>query len=102
MKSCGHCKESSLGKARTQLGRARPYHFKSWHQSILSGRFRRACNTASLECKQSKEVLLLINISIINMLVCYIRILYFLLFRSHKCLNLNSIIPEVPGPDDLG
>ena len=85
----------------TQLGRALPYHFRSWHRSILSGRFRRACK-ASLECKQSKEVLLLINVSMINMLVCYIRTMYFLLFRSYKCLNLNSIMPEVLRPDDLG
>ena len=56
----------------------------------------------SLECKQSKEVLLLINISMINILVCYIRSLYFLLFHFHKYLKLNSIMPEVPGPDDLG
>ena len=60
--SYGHCKESNLGKVRTKLGRALPYHLGSWHQSILSGRFRRACSTMSLECKQSKEVLLLINI----------------------------------------
>ena len=102
MESCGHDKESSLGKVRTKLGKALPYHLESWHWSILSRRLRRACSTASLECKQSKEVLLLINISIINILVCYIRSLYFLLFRSHKCLNLNSIMPEVLGLDDLG
>ena len=86
----------------TKLGRALPYHLGSWHQSILSRRFRRACSTVFLECKQSKEVLLLINISIINILVRYIRSLYFLLFRSHKCLNLNSIMLEVLGLNDLG
>ena len=37
----------------------------------------------------------------INMLSCYIKALYFLLFRSYKCLNLNPIMPEVFGPDDL-
>ena len=86
----------------TKLGRALPYQLGSWHQSILFGRFRRACSTASLEYKQSKEVLLLINIFMINIFVRYIRSLYFLLFRSHKCLNLNSIMPEVLGLDDLG
>ena len=85
-----------------KLGRALPYHLGSWCRSILSGRFGRACSTASLECKQSKEVLLLIKISMINIFVFYIRSLYFLLFRSHKCLNLNSIMPEVLEPDDLG
>ena len=98
----GHCKESSLGKVMTKLGRALPYHFGSCHQSVLSGIFRRACSTTSLECKQSKNVLLLINISMIKILVCYIRTLYFLLFRSHKYLNLNSIMSKVLGPDDLG
>ena len=101
-KSCGHCKESSLGKVRTKLGMVLPYHLGSWHRSILSGRFRWACSTASLEGKQSKEVFLLINISMINIFVCYIRSLYFLLFSSHKCLNLNSIMLEVFRPDDLG
>ena len=84
------------------MGRALPYHLGSWHQSILSRRFRQVCSTASLECKQSKEVLLLINISMINIFVRYIRSLYFLLFPSHKCLNLLSIMPEVLGSDDLG
>ena len=98
--NCGHYKESSMGKVRTKLGRALPYHLGSWHRSILSGRFRRVCSTASLECKQSKKVLLLINIFLINIFVRYIRSLYFLLFCSHKCLNLNS--GEVLGPDDLG
>ena len=37
----------------------------------------------------------------INMLICYIKALYFLLFSSYKCLNLNPIMPEVPGLDDL-
>ena len=55
----------------------------------------------SLERKQPKEVLLLINIFMINLFVLYIKRLYFLLFSSHKCLNLNSIMPEVLGPDDL-
>ena len=85
----------------TKLGKALPYHLRSWHWSILSGRFRQACSTTSLECKQSKEVLLLIKISMINIFVCYIRSLYFLLSSSHKCLNLNSIMPEVLRPDDL-
>ena len=56
----------------------------------------------SLECKQPKEVLLLINIFMINLFVLYIKCLYFLPFSSHKCLNLNPIMPEVLGPDDLG
>ena len=55
-----------------------------------------------LECKQSKEVLLLINILLINIFIRYIRSLCFLMSNSHKCLNLNSIMPEVLGPDDLG
>ena len=92
----------SLGKVRTKLGRTLPYHLGSWHWSIFSRRFGRACNTTSLECKQSKEVLLLINIFTVNLFVRYIRSLYFLLFSSHKCLNLNPIMPEVLGPDDLG
>ena len=58
--------------------------------------------TTSLECKQPKEVLLLINIFIINLFVRYIRSLYSLLFSSHKCLNLNPIMPEVLGLDNLG
>ena len=86
----------------TKLGRALPYQLESCHRSILLGRFKRACSTATLECKQSKEVLLLKNIFVINIFVCYIRSLYFLLFSYHKCLNLNSIIPEVLRPDDLG
>ena len=102
LKSCGHCKESSLGKVRTKLGRTLLYHLGSWHQSILFGRFGRACSTTSLECKQFKEVLLLINIFMINIFVRYIRSLYFLLFNSYKCLNLNSIMPEVLGPNGLG
>ena len=56
----------------------------------------------SFECKQPKEVLLLINIFMINLFVCYIRSLYSLLFSSHKCLNLNPIMPEALEPDDLG
>ena len=55
-----------------------------------------------LECKQSKEVLLLINILLINIFIHYIRSLYVLLCSSHKGVNLNSIMPEVLGPDDLG
>ena len=54
-----------------------------------------------LECKQPKEVLLLINIFMINLFVLYIKHLYFILFSSYKCLNLNSIIPEILEPDDL-
>ena len=86
----------------TKLGRTLPYHLGSWHWSIFSRRFGRACNTTSLECKKSKEVLLLINIFTVNLFVRYIRSLYFLLFSSHKCLNLNPIMPEVLGPNDLG
>ena len=86
----------------TKLGRTLPYHLGSWHLSLFSRRFGRVCNTTSLKCKQPKEVLLLINIFMINLFVCYIRSLYFLLFNSHKCLNINSIMPEVFGPDDLG
>ena len=55
-----------------------------------------------LECKQPKEVLLLINIFMINLFVLYIKCLYFLPFSSLKCLNLNPIMPEVLGPDDFG
>ena len=55
-----------------------------------------------LECKQPKEVLLLINIFMTNLFVRYIRSLHSLLFSSYKCLNLNPIMPEVLGPDDLG
>ena len=55
-----------------------------------------------LECKQPKEVLQLINIFMTNLFVRYIRSLHSLLFSSHKCLNLNPIMPEVLGPDDLG
>ena len=56
----------------------------------------------SLECKQPKEVLLLINIFMINLFVLYIKCLYFLPFSSYKCLNLNPIMSEVVGSDDLG
>ena len=90
-----------LGESYDQIGKGPTISPRSWHRSILSGRFRRASSTESLECKQSKVILLLINISMINRLVCYIRNLYFLLLRSHKCLNLNSIMPEVLGLDDL-
>ena len=86
----------------TKLGRALPYHLRSWHWSIFSRRSGRACNTTSLECKQPKEVLLLINIFMINLFVLYMKCLYFLPFSSHKCLNLNPIMPEVLRPDDLG
>ena len=86
----------------TKLGRVLPHHLGSWHQIILSGRFRRACSTSSLECKQSKKVFLLINIFVIHKFVRYIRCLCFLPFSSHKCLNLNPIMPEVLKPDDLG
>ena len=86
----------------TKLGRTLLYHLGSWHWSVLSGRFRQACSTTSLKCTQSKEVLLLINIFMINIFVRYIRSLCFLMFSSHKCLNLNSIMPEVLGSDDLG
>ena len=55
-----------------------------------------------LECKQPKEILLLINIFMINLFVRYVRSLYSLHFSSHKCLNLNPIMSEVLGPDDLG
>ena len=55
----------------------------------------------SLKCKQPKEVLLLINIFMINLFVRYVRSLYYILFSSHKCLNLNSIMLEILGPDDL-
>ena len=56
----------------------------------------------SLECKQLKEALLLINIFMINLFVLYIKRLYCLSLSSFKCLNLNPIMPEVLGPDDLG
>ena len=71
------------------------------YRITLEARSGRACNTTSLECKQPKEVLLLINIFMINLFVLYIKCLYLLLFSSHKCLNLNPIMPEVFGPDDL-
>ena len=86
----------------TKLGRALPYHLGSWHWSIFSRRSRRACNATSLECKQPKEVLLLINIFMVNLFFLYIKCSYFLLFSSHKCLNLNPIMLEVLEPDDLG
>ena len=86
----------------TKLGRALPYHLRSWRWSIFSRRSGRVCNTTSLECKQPNEVLLLINIFMINSFVLYIKCLYFQLFSSHKCLNLNPIMPEALGPDDLG
>ena len=91
-----------MGKVRTKLGRALSYHLRSWHWSIFSRRSGRAYNTTSLECKQPKEVLLLINIFMINLFVLYIKCLYFLPFSPHKCLNLNPIMPEVLGPNDLG
>ena len=56
----------------------------------------------SLECKQPKEVLLLIKIFMVSLFVLHIECLYFLPFNSLKCLNLNPIMPEVLGPNDLG
>ena len=56
----------------------------------------------SLECKQPKEVLLLISIFMINLFILHIKCLYYLSFSSFKCLNLNLIIPGVLRPDDLG
>ena len=85
----------------TKLGRALLYHLRSWHWSIFSRISGRACNTTSLECKQPKEVLLLINSFMTDLFVLYIKCLYFLLFSSHKCLNLNPVMFEVLGPDDL-
>ena len=38
----------------------------------------------------------------INLFVLYIKCLYFLPFSSLKCLNLNPVMPEILGPDDLG
>ena len=72
----GTVKNPAWGK----LGRTLLYHLRSWYRSVLSRRFKRACSTASLECKQSKEVLLLINIFVINIFVRYIRSLCFLTF----------------------
>ena len=85
----------------TKLERTLPYNLRSWHQSIFSRRSGRAYNTTSLECKQPKEVLLLINIFMINLFVLYIKCLYFLPFSSLNCLNLNPIMPKVLGPNDL-
>ena len=56
----------------------------------------------SLECKQPKEVLLLINNFMMNLFDLYIKCLYFLPFSSLKCLNLNPIMPKVLGSYDLG
>ena len=60
------------------------------------------CNTTSLECKQPKEVLLLINIFMVSLFILYMKCLYFLPFNSLKCLNLNSIITGVLRLDNLG
>ena len=79
-KSCGRCKESSLGKIRTKLGGTLSCHLKSWYWSIFSRRSGRTCNTMSLECKQPKEVLLLISILMINLFVLHIKCLYCSLF----------------------
>ena len=56
----------------------------------------------SLECKQPKEVLLLISIFMINLCVLHIKCLYCSSFSHFKCLNLNPIMPGVIGLDDLG
>ena len=56
----------------------------------------------SLECKQPKEVLLLICIFMINLFVLRIQCLYCLSLSTFKCLNLNPIMPGVLGLDDLG
>ena len=56
----------------------------------------------SLECKQPRKVLLLINIFMINLFVLYMKCLYFLPFSSFKCLNLNPIMTGVLRSDDLG
>ena len=86
----------------TKLGGTLSYYLKSWYWSIFSRRPGRTCNTTSLECKQPKEVLLLISIFTINLFVLYIKCLYCSSFSPFKCLNLNSIMPGVLGPDDLG
>ena len=86
----------------TKLGGTLSYYLKSWYWSIFSRRPGRTCNTTSLECKQPKEVLLLISIFMINLFVLYIKCLYCSSFSPFKCLNLNSIMPGVLGPDDLG
>ena len=39
---------------------------------------------APLECKQPEKVLLLINVSFVNIFFCYIKALYFLLFILYK------------------
>ena len=55
-----------------------------------------------LECKQPKEVLLLINVFMINLFILRIKCLYCLAISSCKCLNLDPIMPGILGPDDLG
>ena len=99
----------------TKLGGTFSYHLKSWYWSIFSRRSGRTCNTTSLECKQPKEVLLLISILMVNLFVLHIKCIYclsfsstykmFILFIVHssfKCLNLNSIMLGVLRLDDLG
>ena len=78
------------------------YHLKSWHLSIFFRRSGRTCDTTSLECKQPKEVLLLISIFMINLCILHIKCLYCSSFSPFKCLNLNPIMPGVLRPDDLG
>ena len=56
-----NCKESGMGKVRTQLGRAIVDHISGWNMCILSWRFRRKSCTTPLECKWPKNVLLLMK-----------------------------------------
>ena len=91
-----------LGKIMAKLGRTLSYHLQSWRWSIFFRGSRRICNTTSLECKQPEEELLLISIFLINLCILYIKCLYCSSFVLFKCLNLNSIMSRVLGPDDLG
>ena len=68
------------------MGGTLSYHLKSWYLSIFSRRFGRTCYTTSLECKQPKEVLLLISILMINLFILHIVYTVYLLVLHIKCL----------------
>ena len=61
-KGFGYCKEPSMRKARTQLGRAILHHLSGWNRYILSWRSIWKCCTTPLECKQPENVLLLMKV----------------------------------------
>ena len=56
-----YCKKPSMGEVRAKLGRVIPYHLGSRHGCILPRRSRRKSYTATLECKQPANVLLLMK-----------------------------------------